>query len=93
MAIVAEVYSDDELERLGLKNYIAPVIEPVLPGDDKVITASPLSHHYRAECTYEFVDPTVLHMVALAMHGHDGKPCRNSYGWCFTHMSKAVPGG
>ena len=25
--------------------YVPPTIEPVLPGDDKVITASPLSHH------------------------------------------------
>ena len=21
----------------------------------------------------------------------DGKPCRNSYGWCFAHMAKALP--
>ena len=88
---MVDVYSDDELERLGLK----PVgytlgIELVLPGDDQTITASPLSHHYRTEAIYEYVDPAVLRMVANAMHGHDGKPCRNLHGWCFAHMSKSV---
>ena len=88
---MVDVYSDDELERLGLKpvGYVPPTIEPVLPGDDKVSTASPLSHHYRAEATYEYVDPAVLRMIASAMHG-GGKPCRNLYGWCFAHMAKAV---
>ena len=80
------------VEQMGVyaRGYVPPTIEPVLPGDDKVITASPLSHHYRAEVTYGYVDPAVLRMIANAMHGHDGKPCRNLYGWCFAHMSKSV---
>lgn len=31
-----------------------------------------------------------VNRIAFDRSHADGKPCRNSYGWCFAHMAKAV---